>query len=49
MNFPKTTERTRSYVSPTIAQVSLDLQSLLAYSNTERINEDDTQYPWDNN
>ena len=37
------------YVAPEIVQLALNLECLLTRSNTETIDEDDTEYGWDNN
>lgn len=38
-----------NYISPDMALLAIEQESLLAYSNTERMNEDDNEYGWDNN
>lgn len=38
-----------NYASPEIAQLDLGFESLLLQSDSETIEEDETEYGWDNN
>ena len=42
------TKAGRSYISPDSVLLDFEPESMLAYSNTERIGEDNNEYPWDN-